>query len=609
MPNKVRGNLGRGPEEGCAQPVRPPARRRMTAAARGAPRSVRSSGCRPSRRCRALIAAVVDLTALRPDGTLTGPLIVREIMTRVVGGVAAEVGPLAFAVMAAHALRAAAAFAILHLSRVVAFRTCRDMRMAPHVHILRMPPARSARRPSGKVVGHRTGDPYRFGPLAADGARGFVSSVAVTSGVLILMAVIASALALVATAPRPAALGFISRRGRRIGPAFQEGSERGAAMTDEVQDAPGSRRPLTPPSSMPGWTRRHERPRPAGYMGGPALASRARRPSSPYATHGAVDNPGWPHVPADGGAVRAGMLGRERGAGGAGLAAAAARAARARMGLRPRPGLTTAGRSGCALAAASDRRRLHGSPGTSSPAGRAPRRLGSADGLEVLAELMVGRGGPGRARSDDGPEFAAGERAAGGAHGARRAPRPVGERPRRGPRRKAPRRAPLGGAPTPRAGRRSRSRPGAGATTPRALTRRPDDGRPRKRSRSPPLGLDRPTPTHKPNPLPRAGHRARVGSVPGTGRRRWTSSRPRTPRSPRPGPPQSPVANERIQTVRRGGERFDPRSARGRNRNSSPSLPGVVLMTPAGGITSRKGQGEVVGKLQARDASSPIPAE
>lgn len=147
-----------------------------------------------------------------------------------------------------------------------------------------MPPARSARRPSGKVVGHLTGDTHRFGSLVADGARGFVPSTAVTSGVLIVMAAIDSALALVATAPLPAALGFISRRRRRIGPAFQEGSERGAAMTDEVQDAPGSRRPLTPPSPLPGRAGRHERPRPTGRMVGPALASRARRPSSPYAT-------------------------------------------------------------------------------------------------------------------------------------------------------------------------------------------------------------------------------------------------------------------------------------------------------------------------------------
>lgn len=145
VPDEVRGDLDRGPEEGRARPVHPPARRRMAAAARGAPRSVRSSGCRPSRRCRALIAAVLELTTLRSDGTLTGSLIVREIVARVVGGAAAGVGPFAFA-------GAAAAFAILHLGRVVAFRTCRYMRMAPHVHILWMPPSCGCRRPGPRVA-------------------------------------------------------------------------------------------------------------------------------------------------------------------------------------------------------------------------------------------------------------------------------------------------------------------------------------------------------------------------------------------------------------------------------------------------------------------------
>lgn len=38
---------------------------------------------------------------------------------------------------------------------------------------------------------------------------------------------------------------------------------------------------------------------------------------------------------------------------------------------------------------------------------RVERRLGSTDVLEVLAELMLERGVPGRIRSDNGPEFAA----------------------------------------------------------------------------------------------------------------------------------------------------------------------------------------------------------
>ncbi|MEL6576357.1 MAG: ABC transporter transmembrane domain-containing protein, partial [Pseudomonadota bacterium] len=157
----------------------------------------------PLRRYRALIGVVLGLIALQTVGTLAGPMVVREIVGQVEGGVgeaAAGIGVLALGVVAAYALRAAAAFGIFHYSHVVAFNTCHDTRMALYAHVQRMAPAWFARRPSGEVVSRLTEDTYRLEPLLADSVEGFVSSAVVGLGVLILMLFIDPALAVVAVA-------------------------------------------------------------------------------------------------------------------------------------------------------------------------------------------------------------------------------------------------------------------------------------------------------------------------------------------------------------------------------------------------------------------------
>ncbi|MBO6922477.1 MAG: ABC transporter ATP-binding protein [Roseicyclus sp.] len=193
----------------------------------------------PLRRYRRVVAVVAGLIAVQTAGTLAGPMIVREIIGRVEQGAVAGIGLLALSVVAAYALRSAAAFGIFHYAHVAAFRTCHDTRLALYAHIQRMAPAWFARRPSGEVVARVTEDSYRIEPLLADSVEGFVTSAMVGLGVLIVMLFIDPALAFVAVAPLPVALAYVLWQGRQVGPSFREESERGAALAGTVQDHVG----------------------------------------------------------------------------------------------------------------------------------------------------------------------------------------------------------------------------------------------------------------------------------------------------------------------------------------------------------------------------------
>ncbi len=190
----------------------------------------------PLRRYPRLIALVAGCIALQTAMTLAGPLIVREIVTRVQAGVTAGIAFLAFLIVLSYVLRSAAAFGIFHWAHVVAFRTCHDTRRALYAHIQRLPPVWFARRPSGEIVTRVTEDTMRIEPLLADVTHGFLSAAVVALGVFCLTLLMDPVLGVAVILPLPFALGYLLWQGRRVGDAFRDESERYAALAGEVQD-------------------------------------------------------------------------------------------------------------------------------------------------------------------------------------------------------------------------------------------------------------------------------------------------------------------------------------------------------------------------------------
>jgi len=193
----------------------------------------------PLRRYKRLIALVLASIAAGTVMTLAGPLLVREVVSRVQAGTTDGIAVLAVLIFASYAGRSASAFAIFHWVHIVAFRTVHDTRRALYAQIQRLPPSWFANRPSGEVVTRVTEDTTRLEPLLADVTHELLSSAVVAVGVLAMSVYIDPLLAFVAVLPLPFALAYLLWQGRSVGGAFGDESARFAALSAEVQDHVG----------------------------------------------------------------------------------------------------------------------------------------------------------------------------------------------------------------------------------------------------------------------------------------------------------------------------------------------------------------------------------
>lgn len=177
-------------------------------------------------------------------------LLVPWLLSRLVGVVAAGEGSveglvaLVGLLVAAYGVRSGAAFAVFHLSHVVAWRVCHGLRLAVHAHLQTLGADFFAARKSGDVTARVVKDTEDLEPVIADAVYGSLVSLLVAAGVLVVLLALSPLLALVAVLPMPLAAWAILRLGRRAQPAFDAEQERAGELAALTQDQVGGMREI-----------------------------------------------------------------------------------------------------------------------------------------------------------------------------------------------------------------------------------------------------------------------------------------------------------------------------------------------------------------------------
>ncbi len=184
-------------------------------------------------------AVLVLVSVLIVTGAgLLGPWLVRAIVAAVSGdgADAAALWWIAGGLILAYAVKSLAAAATFHFSHVVAFRTCRDLRDRLHAQLMTLSPAWFSVQSSGEVVSRVIKDSLALEPLIADAVYGFVTSILMAIGVLVVLASLSPGLALLALLPLPLTGLAVLRVGRHIQPAFETEADREGELSALTQD-------------------------------------------------------------------------------------------------------------------------------------------------------------------------------------------------------------------------------------------------------------------------------------------------------------------------------------------------------------------------------------
>jgi ABC-type multidrug transport system fused ATPase/permease subunit len=193
---------------------------------------------RPHRRL--MLAVLASILVVTGCGMLT-PWLLREIVQIVrtatdASAAAQGVGWVALGLLIAYGLRSVGLFLNMHLSHVVAWNACHDVRLALYRRLQRMPPAFYANRQTGELASRVMKDSDNLEPLVADSVYAFVVGALQTLGSAAILIALNPSLALPALAPLPLAAFLIIRLGRRVTPAFDQEAEQNGELSALVHD-------------------------------------------------------------------------------------------------------------------------------------------------------------------------------------------------------------------------------------------------------------------------------------------------------------------------------------------------------------------------------------
>ncbi|MEL6992836.1 MAG: ABC transporter ATP-binding protein, partial [Pseudomonadota bacterium] len=118
----------------------------------------------------------------------------------------------------------------------VAFNTCRDLRDAVYTHLQRLSPSWFAARKSGDITKRVIDDTLKLEPVIADAVYGFVVSMILSFGILIILFNLSPLLTLLALIPLPFALAIMAYVGRKAIPSFDNEADREGQLAALVQD-------------------------------------------------------------------------------------------------------------------------------------------------------------------------------------------------------------------------------------------------------------------------------------------------------------------------------------------------------------------------------------
>ena len=138
---------------------------------------------------RTMGLVLFSILAVTATGLL-GPWLVREIVLIIETadqGAVVRLTLVAGGLVLIYICRSTAEAAVFHYSHVVAFNTSRYLRDAVYAHLQRLSPGWFAARKSGDITKRVIDDTLKLEPVIADAVYGFVVSVILALGILVIL--------------------------------------------------------------------------------------------------------------------------------------------------------------------------------------------------------------------------------------------------------------------------------------------------------------------------------------------------------------------------------------------------------------------------------------
>jgi ATP-binding cassette, subfamily B, bacterial len=187
-----------------------------------------------------MLVVLLGIVVVTAAGLLT-PWLIRALVQAVrTGGDPAAalqgVTLIVAALLAAYALRSIGQFLTNHMSHVVAWNLCHDLRVALYRQLQRLSPAYYASRQSGEIVSRVIKDTDNIEPLIADIVYEFVVSALLMIGTTAVLLLLDARLALIALIPLPFLIAIQLKLHRPIFAAFGRELEKLGSLSALVQD-------------------------------------------------------------------------------------------------------------------------------------------------------------------------------------------------------------------------------------------------------------------------------------------------------------------------------------------------------------------------------------
>ncbi|MEM8591177.1 MAG: ABC transporter ATP-binding protein [Pseudomonadota bacterium] len=182
-----------------------------------------------------VLAAMLGVTATG----LLAPWLIREIVLVIEEGrenAATQLTVIGAILALIYLGRSSAEAAVFHYSHVVAFNTVRDLRDAVYRHLQTLSPSWFAARKSGDITKSVIDDTLRLEPVIADAVYGFVVSMILSLGILIILLTLSPLLTLLALLPLPITLFVMAKIGKKAIPSFDSEADREGELAALVQD-------------------------------------------------------------------------------------------------------------------------------------------------------------------------------------------------------------------------------------------------------------------------------------------------------------------------------------------------------------------------------------
>jgi ATP-binding cassette, subfamily B, bacterial len=140
------------------------------------------------------------------------------------------------ALFVTYLLRSGGQFFNFHVSHIVAWNLCHDLRTAVYEQLQRFSPAYYAERQTGDIVSRVIKDTEDVEPIVADAVFGFLVSILLAIGVVIILLTLDPVLTLIALLPMTLAVVGMVVLSRPIVTAFKREADRSGELSALVQD-------------------------------------------------------------------------------------------------------------------------------------------------------------------------------------------------------------------------------------------------------------------------------------------------------------------------------------------------------------------------------------